>query len=118
MRLGTIAALVFIVLGLGLLYGSVTNEPLIDAKVEKSLESMMVYDQVSEEGAWGNILKLPSMAATYFTSFITIAWHAFDNPLFTTGSWALVPYFTISPFVIVLFFGLIVLFVGILQKQF
>lgn len=117
MRLGVVAALIFMVLGLGVLYGSVTNEPLIDSEVEESMETMMSASKVVEEGDWGNWLTLVAAPFTYFDSLVSMAWKAFDNPLFTTGGWAIVPYFTISPFVIVLFFGLIILLIGIMQKQ-
>ncbi len=117
MRLGTIAALIFIVMCLGLLYGSVTNQSLVDTEVEQSMERMMSATKVVEEGDWGNFLTLLAAPFYYFDSMVSLAWKAFNNPLFTTGGWAIVPYFTVSPFVIVLFFGLIILLIGVIQKQ-
>lgn len=117
MRLGMIAAIVFIVLGLGLLYGSVTNEPLINTDVEEAMESSMSATKVVQEGDWGNFLTLLAAPFAYFDSLVSIAWTAFNNPLFTTGGWTIVPYFSISPIMMVFFFGLIILLIGIIQKQ-
>lgn len=107
----------FVVLSLGLLFGSVTNEPLVDTETEENLESMMSATKVVQEGDWGNWLTLVAAPFTYFDAVVGMAWKAFNNPLFTAGGWAIVPYFTVTPLVIVLFFGLIVLLIGILQKN-
>jgi len=117
MRSGVIAAMVFIVLSLGLFYGAVTNQSGIDPSVEESMETMMTATKVVQEGDWGNFLTLVSAPFMFFDSIVNIAWTAFNNPLFTTGGWTIVPYFTVSPLAIVLFLGLIILLIGILQKQ-
>ena len=119
MRLGVIAALIFIVLSLGIFYGAVTNQSLVDEDLERSMESMMTATKVVQEGDFGvdNFLTLLSAPFIYFDSLVSIAWNAFDNPLFTTGGWTIVPYFSISPFMMVLFFGLIILLIGVIQKQ-
>ncbi|KKM76562.1 hypothetical protein LCGC14_1378910 [marine sediment metagenome] len=118
MRLGVIAAVVFMVLSFGLLYGSVENRSLIDEDVQESLNTMQSATKVIEEGDWGNYITLLAAPFVYFDSIVTIAWKAFNNPLWDTGNWILVPYFTTSPLIIVLFFGLIILLVGILRKSF
>jgi hypothetical protein len=84
------------------------------------MESMMTATKVVQEGDFGidSFVTMVGAGFTYFDSMVDIAWSAFNNPLFTTGGWAIVPYFTISPFMMVLFFGLIILLIGILSKAF
>lgn len=120
MRLGMIAALIFIVLATGVLYSSVTNQSVIAASVEQSTETMISATKVVQEGDFGpdNFLTLLAAPFAYFDSLVDIAWSAFNNPLFTAETgWAIVPYFTITPFEMVLFLGLILLLIGIAQKQ-
>lgn len=118
MRLGVIACLVFIALGFGLLFGAMENRPLIDEDVETSMETMMSASQIIEEGDWGNTLTLLAAPLDFFGSLIGVVWSAFNNPLFYAGGWwAIVPYFALSPLVIVCITGLIILLIGILSKS-
>ena len=119
MRLGVIAAIVFIVLGFGMLFGGIENKPLIDSVTQDRLDTMMSANKVVQEGNFGvdSFVTLVSAPFTYFDSLVGIAWSAFDNPLFAAGGgWAIIPYFTITPIQIVLFFGLLILLIGILSK--
>lgn len=118
MRLGVVAALIFMVLGLGLLYGSYEGSSMIDSDMQHDLNNMQSAAKVVEEGdlGAGDYLTLLAAPFTYFDSFVSMAWRAYNNPLWDSGAWTLVPYFTISPFIITLFFGLIILLIGILNK--
>ena len=117
MRLGLIAAVVFIVLSMGLLIGAAENEPLIDAEMQEAMETMMGPTKVTEESAWGNFITLVSAPFRYFDSLMHIAHKAFNTSIWDTGQWALVPYFLLSPIIIVLVLGLIMLLIGILRKS-
>ena len=119
MRLGVIAAMVFMVLCFGLLFGSIENRPLIDPTVQENMEIMMSVNKVTQQGSFGvgSVVTLVSAVGGYFDSLVQMAWAAFDNPLVQAGGyWAIIPYFGISPLMIVLFFGLIILLIGILSK--
>lgn len=121
MRLGVIAAIVFMVLSFGLLFGSIENRPLIDPAVQENMETMMTVNKVTQQGSFGvgSVVTLVSAVGGYFDSLVQIAWTAFNNPLVQAGGyWAIIPYFGISPLMIVLFFGLIILLIGILSKSF
>ena len=123
MRLGMIAALIFIVLSFGVLFSVVTNESLINTEVEKAMKTMQSATKVIQEGELGPDQFLTLLAAPflYFDSLITIAWAAFNNPVYTgdigSPGWTIVPYFTVSPFMMVLFLGFIILLIGVIQKQ-
>jgi len=119
MRLGVIAALVFIVLGFGLMFGSMGNRPLIDSSVQDSMNTMMNANKVLQQGSFGvdSAITLMSAPIDYFDAVVGMAWTAFNNPLFEAGGyWALIPYFGVAPLEIVLFFGLIILLIGIFSK--
>lgn len=123
MRLGTFSALIFIVLSFGVLFGSVEDHPVLNESVQNSMESTMAATKVVQEGDWGSFITVLQAPFSYFDSMVNIAWEAFNNPIFSVGSdddgtgWAFVPYFVISPLVMVFFFGLIILLIGMLQKQ-
>ncbi len=120
MRLGVIAALVFIVLSLGIWYSAVTNVALIDADTEAAMEQMSSAYVIAQEGEFGagNFITMVGSTFGYFGALIEdLTYQMFNNPLWVSGGWTLVPYFTLSPFVIVLIFGLILLMLGMLQKQ-
>lgn len=117
MRIGVIAGIVILALGLGLLYGAWTGAPLIDSDVEESMETLQSATEVTEEGDWGNYISLLAAPFEYMGSIVSMAWKGFTSPIWNSGGWALVPYFTISPFIVVLIFGMILLFIGVLQKQ-
>ena len=119
MRLGVVAAIVFIVLGFGILFGSMENRPLIDSTTQARLDVLMNAEKVSQEGGFGvdSIVTLVKAPFLYFDAMIGTARAAFDNPLFTAGGgWSIIPYFTVSPIMIVLIFGLVILLLGVLSK--
>jgi len=117
MRLGLVAAVVFMVLGMGLLYGAAENRPLIDSDVEQSMEVMQSATKVTQESGWGGFITLLAAPFRYFDSIVTMAWKTFDNSLWDSGQWVLVPYIFVSPVIIVLFLGFIMLLIGIFQKN-
>lgn len=128
MRLGVIAAVVFIVLCFSILYGTIDNESLMareggaDTTVQEDLNAMMDATKVVQESDWGNYMTLLAAPFVYFDSLVSMAWKSFaSNPFaseVTVGTpWTLIPYFTVSPLIVVLFFGLIILLIGILQKS-
>ncbi len=130
MRLGIIAAIVFITLSLGVLYGTVSNQNMLlvasgvgteGTLIDEDLEAMMDATKVIQEGDWGNYITLLAAPFVYFDSVVSIAWKAFAYSPFTSDiaegtGWAMVPYFTVTPLVIVLFFGLIILLIGTFWK--
>lgn len=120
MRLGVIAAIVFMLLATGLLYSSVTDESLVTSRTEAAMEEMMAAKDISEEGDFGvgNYLKLVGSTFDYFGAMIEdTVYQLFNNPLWVADGWTLVPYYTFSPIVIVFILGLIILLIGILQKS-
>jgi len=120
MRIGVIAAIVFMLLSCGILYGSVTNEALVNSRTESAMEQMMSAKDISQEGDFGagNYVKLVGATFSYFDAMVEdTAYQLFNNPLWTEGGWTIVPYYTFSPIVIVFIFGMILLFAAIIQKQ-
>ena len=120
MRLGMIAALIFIVLSLGIFYSAYTGDSSVDANTETALEELQAARLVAQEGDFGAGSYVTVVAAQlgYFSALIEgLAYQAYNNPIWDSGGWTIVPYFTISPFVAVIVFGLIILLIGLIQKQ-
>ena len=116
MRLGIIAGVVFLVIMMGLIFGVVQNESLINAEVERNLESVQDIQLAIEDFGWTSPIELVKAGSTYFTSLFTIVWQVFDTP-FTEGTWALIPYIFLSPFIIPIVLMLIMLFIAILRSN-
>ena len=61
-------------------------------------------------------MEIVKAGGTYFSSFFAIAWQAFDTP-FTEGTWALIPYIFLTPYMIPVVLMLIILFIGVLRSN-
>ena len=116
MRLGFIAGIIFLVIMMGLIFGSIQNESLINEDVEKNLEAISDVRLAIVDFGWTTPIELVQAGYMYFSSFFSIVWQAFNTP-FTEGGWALVTYILISPIVIPIVMMLIILIIGILQSQ-
>lgn len=115
MRLGMLAALIFIVLALGFWFSSATNNSGISPNIQADMNTMMSATKVTQQSSWSNFITMVAAPFKYFDSIVDIAWSAFNTPIFNTGEWSIVPFFAISPFEIVLFFGLIILLLYLLR---
>jgi hypothetical protein len=117
MRSGWIAGIIFLVVSMALISGSITNESLIDTELENNLESVETAVKSVEDIGWDTPFTAVRAAFDYFDSLISIVWGAFNTPLWDAGGWAFIPYFTVTPIVAVIVFGLIITMIAIIQKQ-
>lgn len=116
MRLGYIAAAVFLVVVMGLIFGTVQNESLVTDALEEHLEAIGDVRLAIVDFGWTTPVELVQAGPKYFTSLFTIVWQVFNTP-FTEGNWALVPYTFITPFIIPIVLMMIIIIIGILQSQ-
>ncbi len=116
MRLGVIAGVVFLVIMMGLIFGVVQNESLLNQDVEKNLESIQDVQLAIEDFGWTTPIELVKAGGTYFTSLFLIMWQAFDTP-FVEDGWVLIPYVLISPYIIPIVLMLIMAIIAILRTN-
>lgn len=116
MRTGLIAGVVFLVVVMGIIFGVVQNESLINSEVEQNLEAIQDVQLAIVDFGWTTPIELVQAGYEYFSSFFTIVWQVFNTP-FDEGAWVLIPYILLSPYVIPLVLMFIILIIGILQSQ-
>lgn len=115
MRIGLIAAIIFMVTVLGVMYGVVQNQSMVTEEVKEHLDATSDLQVEVQDIGWGSVLTLPVQTFNYFKSLMKVVWQVFNNP-FTEGGWTMVSYILLSPLIAVVVLGLVMMVIAIVQK--
>jgi len=124
MKLGIIAAVLFIVVGWALLLGTVEGtltgdgpgEALITEEMETHMERLNTLQASIEDVGIDSVIEIPMAVAGYFSSLVGLGWQMFNTPIWNEGYWILLKYLIVVPFFAVVVLGLVIVFAGILRR--
>lgn len=118
MRLGLVAALLFIVMSMSLLVGVAENRNIVDEDLKDDMNTLMNPLGPVFDTGWDRPLAFLSAPVEYFGAVIDIARRGFDVGIWQSGYWTLIPYFVLAPIVIVVIMGMILMMIALTQKVF